>query len=60
MLKGVKFLPTDKNWYCYGCPSSDFSSSSLMDNFYDLEVDRIIKNYDLELFARGEVVNKIE
>ena len=31
-----------------------------MDNFYDFEVDRIIENYDLELFERGEVVSKVE
>ena len=60
MLRGVEFLPISKNRYCYGCPSGDFSSSSSMDNFYDLEVDRIIENYDLELFERDEVVSKVE
>ena len=59
MLRGVEFLPTGENRYCYGRPSGDFSSSSI-DNFYDLEVDRIIENYDLELFERGEVVSKVE
>ena len=60
MLKGIKFLPTGKNWYCYSRPSSDFSSSSLMDNFYDHEVDRIIENYDLELFEKSKVVSKVK
>ena len=60
MLRGVEFLSTGKNRYYYGCPSGDFSSSSSMDNFYDLEVDRIIENYDPELFERGEVVSKVE
>ena len=60
MLRGIEFLPTGKNRYCYGRPSGDFSSSSSMDNFYDPEVDRIIENYDLELFERGEVVRKVE
>ena len=59
MLRGVEFLPTGENRYCYGRPSVDFSSSSI-DNFYDPEVDRIIENYDLELFERGEVVSKVE
>ena len=60
MLRGVEFLPIGENRYCYGRPSGDFSSSSSMDNFYDSEVDRIIENYDLELFERGEVVSKVE
>ena len=60
MLRGVEFLPTSKNRYCYGRLSGDFSSSSSMDNFYNPEVDRIIENYDLELFERGEVVSKVE
>ena len=59
MLRGVEFLPTGENRYCYGRPS-DFSTSSLMDNFYDLEVDKIIKNYNLELFEKGEVISKVE
>ena len=53
MLKGVKFLPVGENQYCYGHPSSgDFSNSSIINNFYDHEVDRIIENYDLELLER--------
>ena len=59
MLRGVEFLPTGENRYCYGRSSGDFSSSSI-DNFYDPEVDRIIEKYDLELFERGEVVSKVE
>ena len=60
MLRGVEFLPIGENRYCYGCRSGDFSSSFSMDNFYDPEVDRIIENYDLELFERGEVISKVE
>ena len=58
-LGALNFYQLEKNRYCYGCHSGEFSNSS-MDNFYDPKIYRIIENYDLELFERSEVVSKVE